>query len=170
MVHTVNSLTLEATPPGTASNDRIASNQGHGNLHGNPNIGLPYACHLSANLRSHLFRRGHMPGTTRKHTNGAGLPCPAYRLTSKSTSVLPSASYLLKTHSPTIAFKPPDRLHQAPGTNPAAAEVPALFMLSAMRVSWLRGCYSSGRMSYVRPSGRHSFPGERLAKISSSRT
>ncbi len=28
---------------------------------------------------SRLFRRGFMPGTTRKHTSGAGLPRPDYR-------------------------------------------------------------------------------------------
>jgi hypothetical protein len=72
-----------------------------------------------------------------RHSNGSELPCPAHR----SFHQKPSNGFCLKTFysRPT----PPLRLlnhladNQAPGTNPAAAVAPALFLSIAIRVSWL---------------------------------
>jgi len=61
-------------------------------------------------------------------------------------------------HTPPLRLlKHLTRSRQAPRTNPAAILVPALAMLFATRVSWLIGCYPKGYVTYVRPSGRHSF-------------
>src|SRR5262249_29586293 len=60
-----------------------------------------------------------VPGTTRQHANEAATALQSPRRA--------SARFLLRPHSPTTAFpKSPDRPGQAPGTNPAAAVVPAL--------------------------------------------
>jgi len=79
-----------------------------------------------------------MPGTTRKHASGSGLPCPAHRLQrSRPLPAVTSAAFYSEHTPPHTAFETPDGQGQAPGTNPAAAVAPALFLFIAIRVSWL---------------------------------
>ena len=84
--------------------------------------------------------------------------CPAY-LTAPECRPLPQTAFETFYSGHTLTLRRLNHLvdYQAPGTNPAASELPALAILSAIRVSWLRGCYSSGHAWYVRRSGRHSF-------------
>jgi hypothetical protein len=59
------------------------------------------------------------------------------------------AGFLLRPHSPSTVFQAPDLPSQAPGTAPAAAEVPALAMSFALRVTSLSQCYSAGPSPYA---------------------
>jgi hypothetical protein len=94
-----------------------------------------------------------MPGTTRKHASGSGLPCPAHRLQrSRPLPAVSSAASYSEHTPPHTAFETPDGQGQAPGTNPAAAAVPALFMHFTNRVSWHRGRYSPNQSAVCPPA------------------
>lgn len=67
-----------------------------------------------------------------------------------------SPELLLRTLSPSTAFETRRSATDAPRITAAAMEVPALAVLSASLVSWLRGCYSPNNDRYAAPSGAHS--------------
>ena len=154
---TVNSLPLEGTSPEVTSNDRIASNHGFGNMQGNPHRGLP-CCLLPTPLSTSQSPLSSSIAFSTTWNAQTVVDCPAYR-SAPVRSPLPRRSIgtFYSGHTPTLRRLNHLADYQAPGTNPAASELPALAILSATRVSWLRGCYSSGRAWYVRRSRRQSF-------------
>lgn len=94
------------------------------------------------------FRRRLVPSTTCQHANEIPLPC--------RTIARPRGRLLLGPHSPSTAFQTPGRPGRAPGTTPAAAEVPALAVDSVLQVTSLSGVIPRTPQPYVRPPGRHS--------------
>ena len=91
------------------------------------------------------FRCRIVPGTTRQHANASPLPCREQRPASRP------AVYL--DHTPPLRrFEHLAYLGQAPGTNPAAIEVPALALSVTMRVTSLSRCYPAGPWKYAQLS------------------
>jgi hypothetical protein len=97
-----------------------------------PYQGLATSCgqHVTS-IRNPSALSSSTPGTTRSERTSPH--CLARNI------ARPPGRLLLKPHSHSTAFQSPGFPRQAPGTTPAAAELPALAMLSVLRVTSLSG-------------------------------
>lgn len=87
-----------------------------------------------------------VPGTTRKHPYEPPLPCSGHR-------GAPAPFYL--SHSPSLRrLKHRELSPPAPGSRPAATDLPALVMIVLHFVTSVQGCYPSRFGHAVRPSFR----------------
>ncbi len=97
-----------------------------------PFQGLPASCGQHANsIRNPSALSSSTPGTTRSERTSPH--CLARNI------ARPPGRLLLKPHSHSTAFQSPGFPRQAPGTTPAAAELPALAMFFVLRVTSLSG-------------------------------
>jgi hypothetical protein len=107
------------------------------------------------------FRRGLVPGTTRKHTNGIPTALQGYR-------PAPANSY--SGHSPRLRGLNHLADHsKAPGTNPAPIVLPALVIGFASWVTSLENCFSGPSPSVSPFRAKRSLPRARRARISGGR-
>ena len=118
-----------------------------------PFQGLAASCSQHAtSIRNPSALSSSTPGTTRSERTSPH--CLARNI------ARPPGRLLLKPHSHSTAFQSPGFPRQAPGTTPAAAELPALAMLSVLRVTSLSGVdeTNSSRASDTQQRRHHNVP------------